>query len=119
MIADCTLKSTMQVEIRFAEAIINNVINRNTADEASAFATANSIRPMPHLISAVNATARMANAEAIPRKSGTRYMRNFAMLLSMTAMAIADTASFSENAPRAVSYTHLRAHETGRNLVCR
>src|SRR5678809_959020 len=29
------------------------------------------------------------------------------------------TASVTDNCSTAVSYTHLRAHETGRNLVCR
>src|SRR5665213_3882796 len=30
-----------------------------------------------------------------------------------------DSTGLSRPCPRAVSYTHLRAHETGRNLVCR
>src|SRR6266704_2167170 len=91
----------MQVEMRLAAAISNTVMNNSTAEDASALAAANSTRPMLHLITAVNTTAKIASAEATPRKSGTRYMRSLAMLHSTTAIVSASTASFSTNAPTA------------------
>src|SRR5512146_1442980 len=93
----------MQVEIRLAAAISSTVMNRKTAEDANALAAATSNSPMPHLISAVKTTARIASAVATPTKSGTRYMRSLATLLSMTAMATASTANFAIHASNAMS----------------
>ena len=38
---------------------------------------------------------------------------------SINAIVLDKTGTITEGKPAAVSYTHLRAHETGRNLVCR
>src|ERR1035437_2873410 len=105
MISDCTLNNAMQVEIRLAAAINSTVMNRNTPDDARALAAAVSNKPIPivHLISAVKTTARIASADATPRKSGTRYIRNFATLLSTTASANTSAAIFSSSTIDAIA----------------
>src|ERR1039457_5092 len=95
MISDCTLNKAMHVEIRLAAAISSTVMNRKTPDEAKALAAAVSNKPIVHLISAVKTTARIASADATPRKSGTRYIRNFATLHSTSASASTSAAIFS------------------------
>src|SRR5512146_2364283 len=92
----------MQVEIRLAAAISSTVMNRKTAEDANALVAATSNNPIPHLITAVNTTARIASAVATPRKSGTRYIRSFATLLSITAMPTARTATFASSANNAI-----------------
>ena len=87
--------SIMQVEVRLAAAISSTVMNKKTAEDASVLAAANSTRPIVYLRKAVNTTARIESAHATPRKSGTRYMRSLATLLSSTASEIASNAILS------------------------
>ncbi len=95
MTAHCALNRTMHVDIRLADAISRTVTNRKTAEEAKVFAAANSTKPMRYLMRAVNTTARTAKAQARPRKSGTRYIRNLATPLSRIEMRIASANTFS------------------------
>src|ERR1035437_9626241 len=101
----CIRDTAMKVEIRLAAAINSTVMNRNTPDDARALAAAVSNKPIPivHLISAVKTTARIASADATPRKSGTRYIRNFATLLSTTASANTSAAIFSSSTIDAIA----------------
>src|SRR5271157_353975 len=94
-ISNCTLNKPMQVEVRLAAAISSTVMNKNTPEDARAVAAAVSNKPIVHLISAVKTTARIASADATPRKSGTRYIRNFATLHSTSASASTRAAIFS------------------------
>src|SRR5205823_4391664 len=98
--AHCAANSAMQVEILFADPINSTVISKNEADDASARATECSINPIDHLKIPANTTASNANAEATPRKSGTRYMRSFATALSITAIETAMISIFTTKASR-------------------
>ena len=53
-----------------------------------------------------------------------RYLRETFPRANATTLALAlkefnNDVALAKDALKAVSYTHLRAHETGRNLVCR
>src|SRR5665213_3521206 len=67
-------------------------------------------------------------ASAPPTNTGEQIMRAFdagwggAVWKTMGAQVTNTSSRYSSidwNGQRTVSYTHLRAHETGRNLVCR
>src|SRR5579872_5028846 len=103
MTADCALNIMMQVEIRLAAAISSTVLLSNTVVDDTALAASVSYNPISHLISAVKTTARIARAEATPRKSGTKYMRNFATLLSTSANASAIPPNFTSQRTSAIA----------------
>src|SRR4051812_16232554 len=105
--AHCTANNATHVEILFAAAINSSVMNRNAADEASAFVAASSNSPIGHhLVIPAKTTAKMASANATPRKSGTRYIRSFAIPLSTTEIATTITTIFSRNANSARAIAH-------------
>src|ERR1035441_4575181 len=125
--SDCKLNRAMQVEVRLAAAISSTVMNKNTPDDARALAAAVSNKPIihletrrspRHLISAVKTTARIASADATPRKSGTRYIRNFATLDSTNASTSTSAAIFrsrTSDAIRIASTERLLAAPQGTN----
>src|SRR5674476_1637504 len=69
-------------------------------------------RPNSKYASLENCRMEVSEAEAMMRRSGIRW-------LSTTTKSIEEIATTILQEIRPVSYTHLRAHETGRNLVCR
>src|SRR5674476_1565574 len=86
-----------------------------------------SLFPIVFIISAaINPSGTLNTAELLPKNMS---MINFDVLFSDTSrpyltwyknsMVIAGFGSLASVFIGAVSYTHLRAHETGRNLVCR
>src|SRR5260370_4160314 len=94
--ADWQANRYAQVEILLAVAMRRTVENSNTAAELRTFAAARSRIPIHHLfVMAVKMTAKIANAHATRRKSGTTYMRSFATLLSTIASPITRHASLT------------------------
>src|SRR5674476_1562972 len=65
------------------------------------------------------ANAEGSQQRAVPEGGDLAALAGHAVGQEAALDRLTTTAECQRAAQRAVSYTHLRAHETGRNLVCR
>ena len=105
VIAEMDVKSGENIQKKIienkGEAI---VINTNVADEVSVNNMAD------------EAVKKFGKIDILINNAGIRHINN---ILDHTKKQWDEMISVNLTGPYPVSYTHLRAHETGRNLVCR